>query len=260
MKCRCTFHGMTVNDLFGQFQTPCTHGPSYDPNVVYRSVGSEEFSVFKFSDALKAVIPKPCYHRPFVCDGNPERCDLIVIGENPTTQTDVDWWSFWTIDGFDYLRWQRCYETSRVANGLSPVSNTRRRLNRRRAQGVYCLETNVFMNERPKGPGVGATNVDLLDVALSTLPNLRYVIAHGCHAHKYLAAQLLPGSIRQVYKTRHFSKGGVCGHRQNRRGNPRCLTTACSGLAPIAADVSCNQVNRQLWCSNAETVPYMLTL
>ena len=38
-----------------------------------------------WTQMLKAVIPSPCYERPFVCDGFPDTCEVLVIGENPAT-------------------------------------------------------------------------------------------------------------------------------------------------------------------------------
>ena len=47
------------------------------------------------SSELHRLIPDPCFDRPFVCDGPPESCDVMVIGENPATKMGTDWWSFW---------------------------------------------------------------------------------------------------------------------------------------------------------------------
>ena len=33
-----------------------------------------------WTQILKAVIPSPCYERPFVCDGFPDTCEVLVIG------------------------------------------------------------------------------------------------------------------------------------------------------------------------------------
>ena len=159
-----------------------------------------------FSSVLRDFVPRPCCGRPFICDGLPERCSVVVIGENPVTQLGVDWWSYWddTI-GFRYPDWARLYRTSREQQGKRPVSNTRQRLDRLRRNGVCCLETNVFFNERPGGAGWGTpTNVDLLDLTVSTLPNVRFVIAHGRKAHEYLERRALPSNIATVFRTGHF--------------------------------------------------------
>jgi hypothetical protein len=51
---------------------------------------------------LHKTIQQPCYERPFVCDGLPESCSVIIIGENPATSMQTDWWDFWNDEtGFD---------------------------------------------------------------------------------------------------------------------------------------------------------------
>ena len=77
---------------------------------------------------LKEVIPSPCYERPFVCDGFPCTCEVIVIGDNPATRLTTDWWSFWSdTSGFDYNHFLEVYQTERDRAGKGQVSNTRRR-------------------------------------------------------------------------------------------------------------------------------------
>ena len=49
----------------------------------------------------------------------------------------------------------------------------------------------------------GKSNADLLDLAFSTLPSLRTVIAHGAEAHRYVASRRWPDSIT-VVQTKHL--------------------------------------------------------
>jgi hypothetical protein len=65
------------------------------------------------------------------------------------------------------------------------------------------LETNVFFNERPDGAGRGTSNLDVLDTVFEHLPNVRYVIAHGAPAARYIEGRKLPEGIG-VFVTRHF--------------------------------------------------------
>ncbi len=158
-----------------------------------------------FSNAIRAILPAPCFERPFVCDGAPERCSVIVIGENPATTVDVDWWSFWDdATGCNYARWIESYRAARQAKGKRPKSNTRLRLDRLCEHSLRCLETNAFSNERLNGSGAGVANSDLLDLAVSTLPNISYVIVHGDKAARYIDSRTMPRSIRYVFRTRHF--------------------------------------------------------
>ena len=158
----------------------------------------------RFSDSLHSLLPRPCFGRPFVCDGRPEQCSTVVIGENPATDLGVDWWTYWNpAVGFDFATWRKTYEELRLRRGKSAVSNTRRRLDRLRTAGVRCLETNVFFNEQLGGAGRGQSNLDLLDTVLNTLPSICFVIAHGSPATRYIQSHALPSTIR-VFTTKHF--------------------------------------------------------
>ena len=156
----------------------------------------------RFANALHSTVPRPCYGRPFVCDGLAEKCVALVIGENPATEVGIDWWSYWDdATGFQFSKWRSDYKKSRGERG---ASNTRLRLDRLRLRGVRCLETNVFANERPDGPGIGMSNDSLLHIALETLPNISFVIAHGDTAKDYVRSQAFPSHIREVFELRHF--------------------------------------------------------
>ncbi len=153
------------------------------------------------SSELHRLIPDPCFDRPFVCDGPPESCDVMVIGENPATKMGTDWWSFWDDEkGFDLGKFERAYEEARLAVGKRAISNTRLRLRRLRSHGLRCLETNLFKNERLGGHGDGISSSELLPVLVEHLPRLRAVIAHGAIAGEYLDKLALPIGIRM----RHF--------------------------------------------------------
>ena len=153
------------------------------------------------NEYLHSVIPKPCDSRPFVCDGRPESCNVIVIGENPATIMNTDWWTFWNDEtGFNFVKFQEKYEEAR---GKKRITNTRLRLNRLRQAGLLCLETNVFVNEGLGGHGSTAPSVDLLPTFIDKLPQLRGVIAHGSVAGKYLANITLRVGV-QRHVMRHF--------------------------------------------------------
>jgi hypothetical protein len=80
----------------------------------------------KLSAELRSLIKKPCYARPFVSDGLPRSCDVVVIGENPATKMNINWWRFWNDkNGFNLAEFERTYEKARVADGKPPVSDRR---------------------------------------------------------------------------------------------------------------------------------------
>jgi hypothetical protein len=156
------------------------------------------------TESLHRILPKPCYDRPFVCDGRPDSCDVIVIGENPVTKIDTDWWSFWDDDnGFNPGKFEEAYEKARSAVDKRPISNTRLRLKRLRRKGLRCLETNVFRNEQPDGHGGGVAGDDLLRVFFEYLPHLKSVITHGEIAQRYLNKLTLPVGVTS-HCMRHF--------------------------------------------------------
>lgn len=155
---------------------------------------------------LHSLIPSPCHDRPFVCDGLPQSCTVIVVGENPATDMDSDWWSYWSDEtGFDLSRFEHDYEARRRAQGRLAVSNTRLRLRRLRSHGLGCLEANAFAREGPGGHGDGKSNSDLLRLFLSKLPQLKAIIVHGVGAQRAINQIELPARLHQ-FSAPHFSR------------------------------------------------------
>ncbi len=160
---------------------------------------------------LHTMLPKPCFDRPFVCDGLPENCVVIVIGENPFLDLRVDWWIFWNDDsGFDFRNFEILFKEKRIASGkqLKTRIALDRLLGPLRDAGLGCLETNVFRNENPDGHKGGGHKVivqndDVLQTLLAELPQLRAVIAYGIHAKNFMSGQSLQPHI-QCFKEDHF--------------------------------------------------------
>lgn len=152
-----------------------------------------------WTDWLESLLPRPCFSRPFVCDGPPAACNVIVVGENPATQIGSDWWSWWHgADGFDLPAFMADYRSRRPR-----IAGTRLRLERLRAHGLDVLESNVHRNERAMGHGPGAANLDLLRGAIDRMPNLRAVVAHGKVAADALHGLDLPAGVTFT-TTPHF--------------------------------------------------------
>lgn len=152
---------------------------------------------------IRKLIPQPCYERPFICDGFPSGSSVIVIGENPATPMKKDWWSYWRPDtGFQFEDFASDYLVERSSTGKG-ISNTRRRLNRFRENGVKCVETNAFRNEKPDGVGEGTSNFEILDFLIGNMPDLKGIVAHGRIAAEYLRAAPISKDL-PIYETRHF--------------------------------------------------------
>ena len=141
---------------------------------------------------LKEVIPSPCYdQRPFVCDGFPDACEVIVIGENPATKTNIAWWTWWKDDTrFDYKSFMESYNSER-----DKPSRTRRRLDRIRSKGINCVETNAYSNEQSGGVSQSIENYAVLDVLMKNMPLLKGIIAHGKKAQQSLENLEVPADI-----------------------------------------------------------------
>ena len=156
-----------------------------------------------WTNLLQGVLPRPCFERPFVCEGFPSDSVAIVIGENPATPMSSDWWSYWNEDvGFNYRKFVKDYLIDRQELGKR-ISNTRRRLDRIRESGIKVVETNAYRNEKLDGLGDETSNYDLLNLLISNMPRLKAVIAHGKHAGAFLGAVSFPEGVK-TYKTRHF--------------------------------------------------------
>ena len=82
-----------------------------------------------FTNELKQIVDTSRRgQRPFVCDGYPSECHVMIIGTNPATFLNTDWWYFWKSGyGFDYNLFVRKYKDTRKKPGKSP---TRQRLDR----------------------------------------------------------------------------------------------------------------------------------
>jgi hypothetical protein len=121
---------------------------------------------------------------------------------------ETDWWRWWTDEtGFDFDSFMHDYKAQRRADGKKTLmSPTRKRLGiLRDGCGLATLETNAYANERPRGHGVGLSNLKLLQLFITRLPRLRAIIAHGSKAHDLLPRLDVPASIHPPWKTPHLS-------------------------------------------------------
>lgn len=170
----------------------------------------------RIATQLHNLLPKRCLERPFVCDGLPENCSVIVIGENPALHLGVNWWTFWKDDsGFNLQKFETKFQEMRDALGeRRPTRDALDRLlNPLRHAGLGCLETNVYRNENIGGHNGGGNQVendDVLQILLAELLQLshfRAVISHGHVARDFMSGQSLPPHI-QHFETVHFSRLG----------------------------------------------------
>lgn len=167
---------------------------------------------------LKEIVDCPLYgQRPFVCDGYPEECHVMIIGTNPATSLKLNWWECWIADsGFDYNLFRSKYKARRKKPGT-----TRHRLTQitdcLREHGLKCIETNVYRREARSEPALCRydpadryPNDEVLCLLMEGLQPPRAVIPHGKKATDWLARQedsLLPDIQIPDRKLEHLSVG-----------------------------------------------------
>lgn len=159
---------------------------------------------------VESGIPSCCCGcRPFVCCGFPSDCKIVIIGNNPATFLNKDWWEFWKeTSGFDYRYFSQVYEKEREKQGrtrTSSTSRTRERFDRFRYNGFTCLlETNVFSNEG--GESERIRNRTVLEALLDNMPRQTRigVFAHGKYAKKFISNYQCPTDWL-VHPTCHLS-------------------------------------------------------
>ncbi|MEO3387600.1 hypothetical protein [Mesorhizobium sp. CAU 1741] len=144
-------------------------------------------------------IPRPSYDRPVVCDGFPDHCLVVIIGENSSTDLDTDWWSYWDEGhGFDYDRFMGDYHRRKPR-----LYGTRLRFDAVRKEGYRVIETNVFRDPGPNGSQFQRNNLPLIQAMINNMPGFKGIIAHGTIARRAVQQLRLPKNGR-VRSCRHL--------------------------------------------------------
>ena len=161
-----------------------------------------------WTETLKEIIPLPLYGpRPFVCDGFPSGCHIMIVGTNPATPLDTNWWSFWIDKSrFDYNLFRRKYKDAR---GDKPPSKTRQRLRLIHEfveqTGKRWIDTNVYRHEAESEKAVKkknwCPNGDVLDVLVTKMDKLEAIVVYQRYAYAWLREQKLPPNILRIFLT-----------------------------------------------------------
>ena len=170
-----------------------------------------------FEESLTLRIGRPTTLRPFVCDGSPLTCEVFIVGVNPASEMDEDFWSFWRPGvGFDKSRWFEAYVAARARKPLRPGKTRRNRLSTTRrimeqiseeASPVRILETNIYSVSSPDARSLAESDksASTFDWLLSEIQP-RLIVAHGRDAEAHLKArQAYPGT--DMWFVPHFSRG-----------------------------------------------------
>lgn len=147
--------------------------------------------LIEFEKSLGTIINRPTALRPFVCDGSPLECQIFLVGIEPATKMETEFWEFWRSGyGYDRQAWADAYERARRIQGKGAKSPTRRNMDHfivGAAAGTKVLETNVYAGPRARhrrdGTEIRAPFLFLLE---AIRPKVLFV--HGQPAKKEIQA------------------------------------------------------------------------
>ena len=146
--------------------------------------------MINWTQTLKEVICTPCHcMRPFVCDGFPGTCQVLVVGQDPATALPDDWWSFWDPEcGFKETRFESAYlkhrERLRLVNlAKRGKSDTREKFLNRITNNLKPQLKSIETNASMGGDLRWDSNQEVIKVLLKGMDNLQAIIAYGNKAH-----------------------------------------------------------------------------
>lgn len=99
----------------------------------------------EFANKLKTLMAGRTDLRPFVCNGSPLTCEVIIVGVNAATRMKEGFWQFWLHGrGFDRGGWRKAYDDYRRKG--TQRRTTRSILDRiaREIEPLRSLETNLY--------------------------------------------------------------------------------------------------------------------
>jgi hypothetical protein len=164
-----------------------------------------------FAQDLEQIIGRPTPLRPFVCDGNPLACGAFLVGFNPATALQSDFWNYWSDRGFERSRWLEDYVAEREARPLREGKKRRTKMSPSRrvidwiVQSTDCplLETNLYAQATQDMRALSEQDMrPFLFLVEAIMPKV--IVAHGIPAHAALS-QIKPEAT--VVQVPHFSRG-----------------------------------------------------
>ncbi|WP_186156656.1 hypothetical protein [Burkholderia gladioli] len=158
------------------------------------------FDVDHFAIELRNRMRGPDGYRPFVCDGSPLDCRVLIVGCNPATDTETSFWQYWREGyGFDRASWERDYRSARLAQGKRQLSNTRHSINvlAGSCAPLKCLEANVYAKPTKRQSELSAGDIqDSLLAFLVSRIRPQWIVAHGKIARAAVAGIQFDGVVR----------------------------------------------------------------
>lgn len=166
----------------------------------------------KFESDLKDLIKNPTIQRPFVCEGSPLKCQVFIVGFNPATSMEADFWQFWdSNNGYNKATWLETYIEERKNRPLpegkkrrTSISKTRRVIEKilQSTSPIHCLETNIYDTPTPKASDLKEKDTCTFLFLLNTIKP-KIIVAHGVDAVKYVEGL---GLNVQIIHAPHFSR------------------------------------------------------
>jgi hypothetical protein len=137
----------------------------------------------EFADRLAAVIGRPSNLRPFICEGSPFKAEVFIVGYNPATRLEGDWWKYWDPDyGYRKSDWLAEYSAQR-----GKLSKTRAKIEDILAglKGYAVLEANIEARPSTRKTEYRQPLTAPFDLLMSVCQP-RVIIAHGVDAVRHL--------------------------------------------------------------------------
>jgi hypothetical protein len=201
-----------------------------------------------FKKQLENLMQSDNSLRPFVCDGDPLKCDIFIVGINPATKMETSFWDYYGEAGFDKTKWLVDYKESRKEKRtiLSPTRKKIEYLVDEKFSEYRCLETNIF-----SAPSI---NLKSLDNSLKSTEIFNFLIKtirpkaifiHGSNPAEFIKKEfnvrfqpLKPVLVE--YETNNaispyvfewqFGKMAICATRHLRLMHQEEITNAADGL------------------------------
>lgn len=146
--------------------------------------------------------------RPFVCDGSPLHCRIVIAGLNPAT--DMPFWPYWNArTGFDRKAWYEAYLGHRA--NRTP-STTRRRTDRavRSVYPAHCVETNLYPTASPRLSELPTRlrTTDVFDFLIAAVRPVGLLV-HGADAVRHIQPRCSGPISKLVPQVAEFEFGKV---------------------------------------------------
>lgn len=121
-----------------------------------------------FREGLERLMPNPGA-RPFTCKGSPLECRLFIVGLNPATRLDKEFFRRYWNDDSGFLRdvFEADYSRKRKKQGTRPKIEAFVK----EASPVPCLETNIYPEPTRKASQLKLEdkNTDIIEYLLKTI-------------------------------------------------------------------------------------------